>query len=220
MASASKKNLWRDESGAVIVEMTAAIFTFLIILGGIVDGTHLYYQWNAATKAVQHGARVAAVSAPVASNLTTTTGLSSSVLPGDPMPAYECTCNGFTTSCTGSLPSIPPACGYSAAAMNTIVYGRGKTACAVPTSDRDIGMCNYFDWNNPTRRLLPSQVIVRYQYTGLGYAGRPGGPVPTISVSIQRRTYTYVFLQSLMGKMPVTLPGLTTTVTGEDLSGS
>ena len=203
-----------------MVEMTAAIFTFLIILGGIVDGTYLYYQWNAATKAVQHGARVAAVSAPVASNLTTTTGLSSSVLPGDPMPAYECTCNGFTTQCTGNVPPAAPACTYNAAAMNTIVYGRGKTACAVPSSDRDIGMCNYFDWNNPTTRLLPSQVIVRYQFTGLGYAGRPGGPVPTISVSIQRRTYTYVFLQSLMGKMPVNLPGLTTTVTGEDLSGS
>jgi Flp pilus assembly pilin Flp len=220
LASGNKRNLWKDESGAVFIEMTAAILTFFIILGGVVDSTYLYYQWNAATKAVQQGARVAAVSAPVASNLTTMTGLSNSVLPGDAMPPYNCTCNGATAQCTGTVPPSAPACTYSAAAMNTLVFGRGKTACAAPTSIRDVGMCNYFDWANPASRLQVSHVIVQYQYTGLGYAGRPGGPVPTVSVRLQNRMFNFVFLQSLLGFTPINLPGLATTVTGEDLSGS
>ncbi len=207
--SASARKFLKDESGAVIIEMTATIGVFLLILGGIVDLSLLYYQWNAATKATQHGARLAAVSNPVPSGLTAMTGLGGSVLPGDPMPSFDCTCDGATSSCSGG-------CGnYVPAAMNTIVYGRGRSApCAPPTSDRDIGMCNFFD------AITPANVVVQYQYTGLGYAGRPGGPVPTISVRLQNLTYDFAFLQSLLGRTPLNLPGLNTTITGEDLGGS
>ena len=210
--SASAGKFQGDESGAAILEMTATIGVFLLILGGIVDFSYLYYQWNAATKATQHGARLAAVSNPVASGLMALTGVSGGVLPGDPMPAFDCTCNGSTASCTGTMPS--GACGYDLAAMNTIVFGRSKSACATPTSDRDVGMCNFFS------RIARSNVVVQYQYTGLGYAGRPGGPVPTITVRLQNLTYSFVFLQSLLGKTPINLPGLNTTITGEDLKKS
>ena len=72
MVSGSHKNIWRDESGAVLIEFTAAAFTFFIILFGVVEFANVYYQWNAATKAVQLGARLAAVSDPVSNDLLNT----------------------------------------------------------------------------------------------------------------------------------------------------
>ena len=97
MVSGSHKNIWRDESGAALLEFTAAAFTFFIILFGVVEFANVYYQWNAATKAVQLGARLAAVSDPVSDDLTEAdmSGLSSSVLPGDPMPDFDCALRWF-----------------------------------------------------------------------------------------------------------------------------
>jgi Flp pilus assembly pilin Flp len=219
LASDSLKHIIKDESGAAMVEMTAAVMLFFVILGGIVDGSMLFYQWNAATKAVQVGARLAAVSDPVAPNLTTLTGVSGSVLPGDPMPAFDCTCS--VTSGTGSCSSTTGTnCGYDAQAMSRLIFGRNGSSCTDLAADTSvartqyIGMCDYFP------SIAAANVQVRYQYTGLGYAGRPGGPVPTVTVSVRNLQFNYVFLQPLLGKAPVNLPGFNTTVTGEDLRKS
>ena len=39
----------------------------------------------------------------------------------------------------------------------------------------------------------------RYTATGLGYQTRPGGPVPTITVSLQNVTFQFFFLGGLLG---------------------
>ena len=200
--SAKRKNIWRDESGAALLEFTAAAFTFFIILFGVVEFAYVFYQWNAATKAVQLGARLAAVSEPVASSLNSYTGLSATVLPGDPMPGFDCVCSGATNNCrSGSVydgsaytcPGAPYTISTTPAALaafNTIVYGRGNGTTCTGTGN-NIGMCNLLPLNPP---LTPANVIVRYQYTNLGYAGRPPGPnhtaapVPTITVSLTGRS--------------------------------
>ena len=70
-------NFCRDQRGAVIVEVTIVMtFMFVLVLGGI-EFLLLFYQWNAAAKAVQIGARLAAVSDPVAGGLN---GLSAAVV--------------------------------------------------------------------------------------------------------------------------------------------
>lgn len=210
-----KRNL-RDESGATMVEFTAVVLLFFISAFGIIDAGYIYYQWNSATKAVQFGARLAAVSTPVPSDLKNYTGLSSTVLPGMPMPNYSWVCNGATSQCTSTLGGNT----YTLAAMQAIVFGRDnagvrKLAClATETNPRLYGMCNFYD------KIDAGKVIIRYDYTGLGYAGRPGGPVPTITVSLQNITYNYFFLGALLGLNSVNLPGLATTVTGEDLSAA
>ena len=97
-----------------------------------------------------------------------------------------------------------------------VLIGAGeKFFCA----GANIGMCNIFSG------ILPANVKIRYQYTGLGYAGRPGstparagGPVPTITVSVIGLSYNYFFLSGLMNLTSVTMPPLATTVTGEDLN--
>ena len=75
-------------------------------------------------------------------------------------------------------------------------------------------MCDVFG------RVTPANVIVKYEYTGLGYAGRPGGPVPTITISLQNLNFQFYFLGGLMGFGNIAMPAMTTTITGEDLSSS
>jgi hypothetical protein len=81
-------------------------------------------------------------------------------------------------------------------------------------------MCNYFP------NIRAQNVVLRYQHTGLGYAGRPpgpghtGAPVPTITVSLTGLSYNFVFLSSLMGFVGAPVPALATTVTGEDLNAA
>jgi len=225
--SANRKCLLEDDSGAAMLEFTAAAFTFFIMLFGIIEFSNVFYQWNAATKAVQLGARLAAVSNPVAEDLLTLTGLEDGALPGDPMPSFEFTCELGSTGCDDK-------------AIRTIVYGRCdrdssgvvddpvcdgdgvRTACNGASAPSNIGMCNIFP------RIAPDNVVIRYQYTGLGYAGRPGlpfpggdepwgGAVPTVTVSLTGLTYDFIMLGSFLPAQSITMPGFATTVTGEDL---
>jgi hypothetical protein len=75
-------------------------------------------------------------------------------------------------------------------------------------------MCNIFD------RIGVTNVVVVYTQTGLGYVGRPGGPVPTITVALQNLPFQFFFLGALIGLNNVEIPAMTTTITGEDLSSS
>lgn len=235
--SAKRKDLRQDTSGAVMVEFTAALTVFLLLLFGSVEFANVFYQWNAATKAVQWGARVAAVSDPVAANLTAFTGVENGTLPGVVLPsaAYDCVCKGSTSQCTGTMPASAPACNIGAtglAALQRIVYGvSGATSCGTSTSNRDMGMCHLFPG------LTVQNVEVEYQYTGLGYAGRPGGPVPTITVRLHQRLtpstvdanvlrFQFILIGGLMkignAAFPdfIDLPSFATTVTGEDLTAT
>jgi len=97
--------------------------------------------------------------------------------------------------------------------MDTIVFGRGSMACGDATSSYTAGMCDIFN------RVTPANVRIEYRQpaapSGLGYVGRPGGPVPTIKVSLQNIPFRFFFLGILFQN--VQIPGLATTVTGEDL---
>ena len=126
--------------------------------------------------------------------------------------------------------------------MQTIFYGRGSVPPNCGTG-LNIGMCSIlggmYDQNGLP--LTPRNVTVRYQYTGLGYAGRPGGPcgyglpvvpcgpdgltrlggaVPTITVSLTGVSHNFTLVGGLAGITSVALPTFATTVTGEDLAGS
>ena len=209
-------NFCRDECGAVLVEVTIVMtFMFVLVLGGI-EFLLLFYQWNAAAKAVQIGARLAAVSDPVAGGLN---GLSAAVVtaavpPGAAMPRFVITCNGRTATChCNPANACRGATGYDRAAMNTIVFGRGSSSCSDAKSADNVGMCDIFP------RITPANVLIVYAQTGRGYAGRPGGPVPTITVSLQNLPFQFFFLGGLMGFHDFMIPASTTSVTAEDLSG-
>jgi Flp pilus assembly protein TadG len=208
--------LLRDQNGGVLVETTIMLSIVLVFVLGSVDFLFAFYQWNAAAKAVELGARVAAVSNPLANGLNalSTSVVNSSIHLGDAMPAFTVTCNaggGASCSCSGTCTGVS---GYNAAALNTMIFGRGSTACGDATSPYKAGMCDIFP------RIQAANVRVVYAQTGLGYAGRNGGPVPTITVSIQNLPFQFFFLGGLLGFGNINMPGLQTTITGEDLSSS
>ena len=206
----------RDSNGGVLVEATIMIIIMFVFLLGSIDFLFAFYQWNAATKAVQMGARIAAVSDPVARGLN---GLSASVVsaslrPGSAMPSFTVTCDGGTAKCRcqGACKGVD---GYNDAAMRTIVFGRGSKACGDATSSYTAGMCDIFG------KITPANVRIVYTQpaapAGLGFAGRPGGPVPTIRISLQNMPFRFFFLGGLLGFGNIQIPGATTTMTGEDL---
>ncbi|MFN4140909.1 TadE/TadG family type IV pilus assembly protein [Aestuariivirga sp.] len=219
--SAERRNFWNDEGGAVLIEFTAVVLTFFVILFGIIEFSYAYYQWNAATKAVQYGARLAAVSEPAVPDFRKFTGLSSTVLPGDPLPPLA-----FDYTCTSDLED-----GCDANALRLIVFGRCdvgetcstvtingstvsvRTACNINSTPRNIGMCNL-----SSKVTGIDKVRVRYEHTGLGYAGRPVGPVPTITVSLRDVQIDFILMGAFLPVNAIPMPSFATTVTGEDLN--
>ena len=159
----------RDNDGGVLVEATIMITIMFVFVLGSIDFLFAFYQWNAATKAVEVGVRIAAVSDPVAKGLN---GLSAGVVgaslrPGSAMPSFTVTCDGGTAicNCQGACKGVG---GYNATAMQTIVFGRGSTACGDATSFYTAGVCDVFN------RITPANVrIVHTQPAapaGLGFS--------------------------------------------------
>jgi TadE-like protein len=200
----------RDKSGGVLVETTVMMTIVLVFVLGSVDFLFAFYQWNAAAKAVEMGARIAAVSTPLANGLNS---LSNGVIQGGPIPSFTVTCNaggGSGCSCSGTCPGVS---GYNASALNTIVYGRGSAACGDATSFYTVGMCDIFP------QIQPANVQIVYAQTqSVGWVGPRCGPVPTITVSIQNLPFRFFFLGGLLGFNDINMPSMQTTITGEDLS--
>jgi hypothetical protein len=204
-----------DQNGSVLVEVTVLIPIIFIFLLGAVDFLFAFYQWNAAAKAAETGARIAALIDPVATNLDNLSTDPSLGQFGTPWPntaTYTVKCDGSTATCTcitGTCIGWVP--GYDQTAMNWIVYGRGQqNGCGDATSNYFAGMCDIFG------RITPANVVVTYTQSGLGFVGRR--PVPTVTVSLQNLPYQYIFLGRLFGT--INIRGQATTETGEALSSA
>jgi hypothetical protein len=211
--------LARDEDGGPLVEVAIILPILILFLFGGIDFMNALYQWNAAAKAAEIGARIAAVSDPVASGLTSIAeeAVSPSLASGGPMPDFTVACDGGAAACSCTSGACDGMGAYSAEAMGLIVYGRaGGSACTPPASQYFAGMCNL----HPA--IAPQYVTVVYKQTGLGYAGRSLGPVPTITVSLNAASsraklpFKFFFLPFAT----LNIPQVTTTITGEALSAS
>jgi Flp pilus assembly pilin Flp len=216
--SAPFARLLRDQTGTTTIEFTIVMVLFFLLTFGLVEFGYLLLQWNSASKAAQLAARLAAVSDPVWCELREKDNsgnwkVSDPGTPGGPWTTnYNVTCNGSNDSCGGSPPA-GVATTYSTTNMDRLVYGRGgDTTCGDIGTDGDAGICDVF-W-----RVAPENVRVNYQNTFLGFAGRPGGPVPTVTVTLTGLTFEFIALGGLAGLDNVTMPDFTVTMTGEDLS--
>jgi Flp pilus assembly protein TadG len=202
---------WHDQTGAVFAEFAIMMPVVVLIVCGSIDFLYAFYQLNAAAKAVEVGARIAAVSDPVAAglnNLPNEAVLNGAELLG-PLPSFSVTCSDDRCACTGTCTGMEDN-PFDRAAMNRIVYGRNASSCSTVTSYDAIGMCNVLS------DITPANVVIVYTQTTLGYAGRPGGPVPTITVSLRGMQFQFFFLAPLLG-VHIAMPPMTTTVTAQDL---
>jgi Flp pilus assembly protein TadG len=202
--------LLKDEFGAAMVEMAIVIPLLLTLTLGFVDFGYAFYQWNAANKAVQVGARLVSISNPIATGLVNAVAtLPSGDAPGDAVAAgtydYICTANSAgTASCQNCVGGKCTAATASQSAFDMIFGGDGGRP----------GMQTFL----PT--LQKSELRIEYAATGLDFWTRPGGPVPTITVSIVNHPFQFFFLGGLLGFANITMPDMHSTVTGEDLSST
>jgi len=197
--------LYSDERGGVLVESTVMLTILFIFTLGSVDFLMAMYQWSAATKAVQHGARIASVSAPVDSTFTAITGMEGGVAVGTFPPATftarACAgTNATSGTCTNGT--------YSAAAMDVIVYGRRSLGTCTVSGSYCAGMHDMF------YRVKPENVSVTYSYSGIGFAGRPYVQVPSIEVTLINLPFQFYFIGWLF---PARNIHPVATATGEDL---
>ncbi|TPI41492.1 pilus assembly protein [Mesorhizobium sp. B2-9-1] len=205
-----RPKFWASESGSTMVEMAIAMPLLLTLLLGFVDFGYAFYQWNAANKAVQAGARLAQISSPVASGLSLEAKTPSDSLDvGKAVPAntynYVCTASAAgTASCTCGTGATCQDLTASQAAFDFIFSGNASQP----------GMQTFLPL------LVKSEVQIQYQASGLGYWTRPNGPVPTITVSIVNHQFQFFFLSGLLGFSNITMPSMLSTVTGEDMKST
>ncbi|MDI9848851.1 pilus assembly protein [Rhodoblastus sp. 17X3] len=206
------RRLRKDEAGATMVEFAVAVLLVLTLIGGVIDFLLAFWQWNSAVKAAEIGARIAAVSNPVAAGInpssytvpvTTTTG---QPISGSAFGAI--TCDGAAHTCSSG--------GYDATAMNWIVYGRGNASCVTAASVYSLGMCQVLSMLNPA--LSPANVMIEYSFTGLGYQG--GVAAPTITLWLKNVKFHFFFLSGLLSFANITMPTVKYSITGEDISSS
>jgi hypothetical protein len=73
------------------------------------------------------------------------------------------------------------------------------------------GICDLYP------RIQPANIVITYEQTGMGFAGRPGGPVPSVTVKVQNLQFSTPVLGIFSGLVNLTMPPFQTTVSGEDL---
>lgn len=196
----------QDDKGNALAEFALLALVSMVLLGGTVDFFRMYWEWNAAMKAVERGARIAAVSDPGVPALRTMNAIGTANLPGDTVqstPSYD---PNFSVTCTGA------ACG---ATMNDMLYGRGNAACGAASGAYNVGMCHLYP------RIRPENVRLTYTASHLGYYGRPGGPVVTVTVELLNMSYEFVFLRGFfpfLADGTRFFPRAVTSITSEDLS--
>lgn len=198
-----------------MVEMTIVATLLFALTLGFVDFGHAFYQWNAATKAVQIGGRLASISDPVV-KAAVLAAATPSTTPGAPVAAgayaFICKYTGTAGACNGDATK------FDANAFSRIFRGdtavTNDNACPALTGSQRPGMCHFFPG------LHRDNVVVTYTATGLGFQTRLGGPVPTITVNLQNVTFRFFFLQGLMGFANINMPSMLSTVTGEDLKST
>ncbi|WP_241461749.1 TadE/TadG family type IV pilus assembly protein [Aurantiacibacter luteus] len=188
--------LWRSDHGASAAEFALVLPTFLLFLLGTIDVGRFIWAVNESEKATQAGARLAVVSNTIpggdigcAANDNRTPGLqcysfalASNVAQGSPVPkslfpTITCSAPGGTLACTPTSAPFSVVTAGNTAAQNAFGAIVARVNELQPRADAD-------------------NVVVTYEWSGLGYAGDPNGPdvSPIVTVSVRGLAFRPIFL--------------------------
>lgn len=188
-----------NEDGISLVEGMIVFPLVLLAYATFVEFGFALFQWNQTINAMQLGARLAAVSDPLTGDLSALEADYPSDQ-GGPTPAtpLSVSCGAGATACNEDR-------------MNRLIFGSDGTCN--PASGTSIpGMCDLHP------QIRANNVLITYHRSGLGYVGRPSGPVVTVTVEARNLTFNFFFLGALLGLNALEIPAHPVTVTGEDLS--
>jgi Flp pilus assembly pilin Flp len=191
-----------DEDGVTLVEALLVTPIVLFFMTFMVEMTVAAFHWNQTVKAVQVGSRLTAVSSPLMTRETYEDFLTSdfgSNTQGGPTPsdALSISCGAGETACDSDL-------------LDRVLTG-GDGVCG--DGSALVGMCDIAPW------LTEDNITVTYSRGGLGYVGRPFGPVSTITLEARDVPFTFMLLDDLMPILStITHPPHRVSSTSEDLS--
>ena len=205
MVSVRRKiRFWAEEVGTALTEGLIVFPLILLMIAAFFEFGYAVYQYNQTVKALQYGARRAAVSYLLiddVADLTSGFGSDAGVpVPYDPANIVSVSCGPGKAACL-------------TAQLNRLVYG-SDGECNINLDKSMPGMCDYND------RIAPENVLITYHVSGLGFVGRPGGPVVTITVELRNLNFELPFMGALLGLGPFPIPANPVTVTSEDLSST
>jgi Flp pilus assembly protein TadG len=198
------RSLLRDQKGTA-AEFALVLPLLLLLLFGIIDAGRFMWAYNRAEKATQVGARVAVVTDVISTGLGTQDYVGvNGLTQGDRIPANALsplTCSRTACTCSGTCPT-----GYattSTAAFDNVVTRMQQME----------------------PRINAANVEIVYRGSGLGFAGDPNGvqisPLVTVRLTNSPTATALKFtpITSLLFAT-ITMPTFSTTLTGEDLSGT
>jgi hypothetical protein len=184
---------WRDEQGSATIEFVVVFFAFMSVMMFVIEVA--IYQFSVASleKAAEAGARYAVVSSPAA------TGVETENDPGGGDDFGEA-CSPTGGSC---LPFSRRTC-----------RGQSMTNCRGAQLDAINAVMHRFNGS-----IERSNVTVRYENTGIGFAGGPTAPLVTVSISgVRIRTGILGMLIGDDANGLATLPTRAASMTGEDMA--
>ena len=192
-----------NRTAASAAEFALVLPLLLLFIFGIIDVGRLMWEWNRAEKATQMGVRFAAVTDIVPSGLVNydfTT--QANVLQGAPVssvlfPGVSCTGTATTATCTCKGTCVFPLTSNATAFNNIVTRMRRMEG-----------------------RITPANVVIDYDYSGLGFAGNPYGPdvAPIVTVRIRDMEFESIVGQLFGGV--IDKEGFASSLTLEDGTGS
>jgi hypothetical protein len=197
-----KVGIFSAESGVALTEALIVMPIMVLAVAVCVEFTHVMYQWNSAAKAMQLGVRKLIVSDPV--TVTPANWIDPNLPDFDPF---------FLDPALSGPDPIP-----ANAAVQLVCGAGAAAACDADKMDRLVngngvwpGLRAYY----PSIEL--SDIRVTYERSGLGYNGRPTGPVVTVRLDLFAGPIDLPFLGGLLGMAGFIFPPFTVTATSEDL---
>ncbi len=199
----TRRNFTQDQSGIASVEFALLSGILIAVTLGAVELGLGFLQYNSVQQAARTGARLAAVSDPVASDMTVMTGLGGGTSAGDAMPAYSRVCSGKTQRCSGGQ--------YSRAAMNAIITGPDNDGTCAATQKARRGLCDV------KPGITRQNVTVTYTGSGLGKAGNPAILAPLVTVKVSDLTFDFIVADAFLPASFLKIPDIEVSVMAEDL---
>lgn len=189
-----------SEEGTSLTEGLVVFPLIILTFSAFIEFTYAMYQWNQTVKAIQFGARKAAVLDPIVENYDTLMEAGFPADQGGPVPSTV-----VTISCDGATLS-----GCNAPRMQNLVYGSGNAS-------------DSFLWRMGMSDFSPyieiENVLVTYSRSGLGYVGRPDGVISTITVQVKDLSFNLPIMNALLGTQ-FNMPANPVSVSSEDLSST
>jgi len=186
---------WRlsaDARGLTSIEFALVAALFFTAMLGITDFARAMWQWNAAAKATQAGARFAAVTDVIALDIKNYSGLTFGLRTGSEIP--------LSASGTSMVACDTSGCAGDPGRMDAVVFA------ALVARMRRVN-----------DRIAAANVVVEYRHIGHGFVGNPLGPDLTPEVTVRLRDMVFQFVTpGLAGIVSIAMPDFAATLTSED----